>query len=187
MGACLLVFVSQWPVLSRQAYLDPSVPLDARMGGALMAWLFIVPLAAYVMAAASHLLAKVGGGRGTWFGARLALFWALLAASPLWLLNGLVAGFIGPGPALNLVGVIAWGVPRVLGRGALGSGTRKRRADGMTLTLNGLLGMVWRTVRNPREGATEVLSLGVPREALWPALALVVVLSILFAQPPRFS
>lgn len=52
----------------------------------------------------------------------------------------------------------------------------------MTLTLNGLLAMVWRTVRNPREGATEVLSLGIPREALWPALALVVVLSILFAQ-----
>jgi hypothetical protein len=51
----------------------------------------------------------------------------------------------------------------------------------MTLTLNSLLGMAWRTVRNPREGATEVLSLGVPREALWPALALVVVLSILFA------
>jgi hypothetical protein len=52
----------------------------------------------------------------------------------------------------------------------------------MTLTLNSLLAMVWRTVRNPREGATELLSLGVPREALWPALALVVVLSILFAQ-----
>jgi hypothetical protein len=109
MGGCFLVFVSQWPLLSRQAYLDPSIPLDARMGGALMAWLFIAPVAAYVMAAASHLLAKVFGGRGTWFGARLALFWALLAASPLWLLNGLVAGFIGPGPALNLVGVIAAG------------------------------------------------------------------------------
>ena len=109
MGACVLVFVSQWPVLSRQAYLDPSIPLDARMGGALMGWLFIAPVAAYVMAAASHLLAKVFGGRGTWFGARLALFWALLAASPLWLLNGLVAGFIGPGAALNLVGVIAVG------------------------------------------------------------------------------
>jgi hypothetical protein len=52
----------------------------------------------------------------------------------------------------------------------------------MTLTLNSLLAMAWRTVRNPREGATELLSLGVPREALWPALALVVVLSILFAQ-----
>lgn len=109
MGACFLMFVAQWPSLSRQAYLDPSVPLDARMGGALMGWLFIAPMAAYVIAAASHLLAKVVGGRGTWFGARLALFWALLAASPLWLLNGLVAGFIGPGLELNLVGLIAVG------------------------------------------------------------------------------
>jgi hypothetical protein len=109
MAACFLIFVAQWPLLSRQAYLDPSVPLDARMGGALMGWLFIAPMAAYVIAAASRLLARLFGGRGTWFGARLALFWALLAASPLWLLNGLVAGFIGPGAALNLVGLIAVG------------------------------------------------------------------------------
>lgn len=52
----------------------------------------------------------------------------------------------------------------------------------MTLTLNALLAMAWRTVRNAREGAEEVLSLGVPREALWTALLLVVVLSILLAQ-----
>lgn len=109
MGACLLVFVAQWPVLSRAAYLDPGVPLQARLAGALMAWLFIVPVAAYVLAAASHLAARLAGGRGTWFGARLALFWALLAASPLWLLNGLVGGFIGPGPALTLVGLVAVG------------------------------------------------------------------------------
>jgi hypothetical protein len=51
----------------------------------------------------------------------------------------------------------------------------------MTLTLNNLLAMAWRTVKNPREGAAEVLSLGIPREALWPALALVVVLSIILA------
>jgi hypothetical protein len=107
MGACFLVFVSQWPALSRQAWLDPEVPLDARLGGALMGWLFIAPMAAYVMAAATHVAARLIGGRGSWFGARLALFWALLAASPLWLLNGLVAGFIGPGPALNLVGLAA--------------------------------------------------------------------------------
>jgi hypothetical protein len=51
----------------------------------------------------------------------------------------------------------------------------------MTLTLNNLLAMAWRTVKNPREGAVELLSLGIPREALWPALALVVVLSIILA------
>jgi hypothetical protein len=54
--------------------------------------------------------------------------------------------------------------------------------DGMTLTLNSLVAMAWRTVKNPREGATEILSLGVPREALWLALALVVTISILLAQ-----
>lgn len=110
MGACGLIFVSQWPLLSRQAYLEPSVPFDARLGAALLAWLFIAPLAAYVMAAASHVLARLLGGSGSWFGARLALFWALLAASPLWLLNGLVAGFLGPGPALSFVGLVAIGV-----------------------------------------------------------------------------
>lgn len=110
MGACVLIFVAQWPVLSRQAFLDPTVPLEARLGAALLAWLFFVPLAAYLIAAATHVLARLLGGRGTWFGARLALFWALLAASPLWLLNGLVAGLVGPGPALTLVGAVAFGV-----------------------------------------------------------------------------
>ncbi len=106
-GACVLIFVAQWPLLSRQAHLDPSVPLDVRLGGALLGWLFIAPMAAYVIAALSHVLARIFGGTGSWFGARLALFWALLAASPLWLLNGLVAGLIGPGAALSLVGLVA--------------------------------------------------------------------------------
>lgn len=52
----------------------------------------------------------------------------------------------------------------------------------MTFTLNALVAMAWRTVKNPREGAAEVLSLGIPREALWPGLVLVVVLSVIFAQ-----
>ncbi|MER3352422.1 MAG: hypothetical protein RLQ73_00450, partial [Hoeflea sp. D1-CHI-28] len=39
------------------------------------------------------------------YGSRLALFWAFLAASPLLLLYGLVAGFIGPGAGLTGVGV----------------------------------------------------------------------------------
>jgi hypothetical protein len=106
-GACVLIFVAQWPLLSRQAHLDPSVPLDVRLGGALLGWLFIAPMAAYVFAALSHVLARIFGGAGSWFGARLALFWALLASSPLWLLNGLVAGLIGPGAALSAVGFVA--------------------------------------------------------------------------------
>ncbi|HCY98531.1 MAG: hypothetical protein A3D16_23215 [Rhodobacterales bacterium RIFCSPHIGHO2_02_FULL_62_130] len=106
MGASLLLFVAQWPSLSRAAFLDPSVPLDARMGGALMGCLFLVPLFAYALAALSHWIAKALGGQGSGYGARVALFWALLAVSPAVLFQGLIAGFIGPGAGLAAVGVI---------------------------------------------------------------------------------
>ena len=109
-AACVLIFVSRWPGLQRQAFLDESVPLEALLGGALLGWLFIAPLALYAIAALSHLAARAIGGQGSGFGARLALFWALLAASPLWLLNGLVAGFIGPGIQLTLTGALALAV-----------------------------------------------------------------------------
>ena len=104
-GACLLIFVAQWPGLARAAYIDPAFPLDARMGGALLGTLFLLPPIAYAVAALSHLVARLFGGAGSFFSARLALFWALLAVSPLMLLQGLVRGFIGPGPALTLVGL----------------------------------------------------------------------------------
>ena len=104
-GACLLIFVAQWPGLARAAYVDPAIPLDARMGGALLGTLFLLPPIAYGVAALSHLVARAFGGKGNFFTARLALFWALLAVSPLMLLQGLVRGFIGPGPALTLVGL----------------------------------------------------------------------------------
>jgi hypothetical protein len=106
MGACALMFVAQWPALSRAAALDPSVPLDARIGGALMATIFILPVVLYAVAAASHLLARLLGGKGTHAGARFALFWALLCAAPLSLLNGLVAGLLGPGMQSTLVGLV---------------------------------------------------------------------------------
>ncbi len=47
------------------------------------------------------------------------------------------------------------------------------------LSLGPLLRMARDTVSNPREGAETVLSLGVPRQALWLAFALVIVLSML--------
>ena len=101
--ACLLIFVAQMPRLARQAHLSDEIPLQALLTGALLGWLFMAPLFFYALAAVSHVVARGFGGAGGWFGARLALFWALLAASPLWLLHGLVAGFIGPGAALSAV------------------------------------------------------------------------------------
>jgi hypothetical protein len=106
LGASCLMFVAQWPSLSRAATLDPSVPLDARIGGALMATIFILPVVLYAIAAFSHLIARLLGGKGSHYGARLALFWSLLCVSPLFLLNGLVVGFLGQGTQSMVVGLI---------------------------------------------------------------------------------
>ena len=55
-------------------------------------------------------VARAMGGQGSWYGARLALFWALASISPLMLLQGLVSGMIGAGPAMWLVSVgVAFG------------------------------------------------------------------------------
>ncbi|MGI1661728.1 YIP1 family protein [Palleronia sp. KMU-117] len=107
MAGCVLMFVAQWPLLSRLAFEDPSVALDMRLGGALLGWVFIAPLALYLLAAAVHGVLRLFGGRANWYEARMALFWALLASTPLWLLNGLVAGFIGPGAGQTIVGGLA--------------------------------------------------------------------------------
>ena len=45
-----------------------------------------------------------------------------------------------------------------------------------------LMGMVMRTLQSPREGAHEVLAIGVPREAIWIVIAIVVVLSAFLGQ-----
>jgi hypothetical protein len=105
MGACIMVFISQWPVLARRAHLEDQ-DLQMLLGGSMMAWVFIAPLIFYVLAYIAYLVARVLGGTGSAYGARLALFWALLASSPLILLNGLVAGFIGQGPQLTVVGIL---------------------------------------------------------------------------------
>ena len=105
MAGCLIAFVARWPALARQAHISGD-DLNMLLGGALMAWLFIAPLVLYALAALSHLLAKLLRGQGDWYGARVALFWSLLASSPLMLLNGLIEGFVGPGPGLQLVGLL---------------------------------------------------------------------------------
>lgn len=105
MAGCAVTFVGQWPRLAREAHLNER-DLTPDMAGALMAWMIIAPLAFYVMAFVSHLVLRALGGANDAFSARLALFWSWLAASPLLLLNGLVAGFVGPGPGLTGVGAL---------------------------------------------------------------------------------
>lgn len=105
MAACVVVFIAQMPRLAREAHLSGQ-ELNMLLGGTLLAWVIIAPLIFYLLAGLSHLIARLLGGKGDWFGARLALFWAMLASSPLILLHGLVAGFVGPGAGLDIVGLL---------------------------------------------------------------------------------
>ncbi len=107
-AASLMIFIGQWPGAARAAHFAPDVPLQARLAGALMGAVFMLPPAAYALAAISHLTARLFGGHGSFYGARVALFWALLAVAPLTLLHGLAAGFLGPGPALMIVGAVVF-------------------------------------------------------------------------------
>ena len=106
MAACLVVFVAQLPRLAREAHLSGQ-DLNSLMGGALFGWLFLAPLFFYALSLLSYALMRLLGGVGSMFDARLVLFWAFFASTPLILLHGLTAGFIGPGPQLILVG-LAW-------------------------------------------------------------------------------
>ena len=109
MGACVILFVAQWPRLSREAHLTGQ-DINGLLAGALAGWLLFAPLGFYLLSWLLHLIMRVFRGQGPSFNARIAIFWGLLAATPLALLNGLVAGFIGPGPALTLAGVVWIGV-----------------------------------------------------------------------------
>ena len=112
MVSCFLIFVAQWPRLRRVAegYEPSPWPADINFEGMMtytfFASVIVLPLFMYGIAAVSHLIAKLFGGKGSWFGARLALFWTLLAMSPLILFYGLVRGLIGPGSQVVLVGAI---------------------------------------------------------------------------------
>jgi len=105
MGGCAVLFVSRWPALARQAHLE-GADLQMLMGAALLGLVFILPLMFYLIAFLVHGVARLVGGQGSAYGARLALFWAFLASAPVLLLYGLVAGFIGAGAALSAVGIL---------------------------------------------------------------------------------
>ncbi|HKK97865.1 MAG TPA: YIP1 family protein [Marivita sp.] len=109
MGACVILFIARWPALARQAHLEGQ-ELNMLLGGTLMATIFFAPLLFYALSLVAHGIARLLRGQGPSYYARVSLFWSLLASSPLVLLNGLVAGFIGPGLELTLVGVLWFAV-----------------------------------------------------------------------------
>lgn len=109
MAACLVVFVAQWPKISRDAHMNGE-EIYLPVYGALIGVVFALPILMYVVAAISQGLVRLLGGKGYGYGARLSLFWAFLAASPVLLLLGLVEGFIGAGQQVFVVKILWVGV-----------------------------------------------------------------------------
>jgi hypothetical protein len=127
-AASVLGFVSQLPRLvresrepnpnfdaqlveeARQAGMDVSdvvgLKFDAFISGAIMSWIFVVPILMYFLAWIIHGIARLIGGRGTGLRVRVAFFFSFLAVTPVLLLLGLTSGFVGPGPAETLVGLL---------------------------------------------------------------------------------
>ncbi|MDW4497855.1 YIP1 family protein [Sulfitobacter sp. D35] len=104
--ACALVFVALAPYQAREAALNPEGPLSVRLYWSAFLWIFVMPLLLYVVSTAIWLIFRLFGSRRTAYEVRLTLFWALLAASPVLLLLGLVLGLIGPGLQAQIVGVV---------------------------------------------------------------------------------
>jgi hypothetical protein len=103
----ILAFLAQYPRAAYNVQFDPQIPLAAVLLGKAYGLLLFIPFA-YGLAALSHLVARgLGAKGGTWYGARLAMFWSLVACTPLLLLQGLTFGIIGPGAQSLLVGVLA--------------------------------------------------------------------------------
>jgi hypothetical protein len=83
-----------------------STKFDALVSGALMGWIFVVPILMYLLAGLIHGAARLFGGRGTGLRVRVAVFFSFLAVTPILLLLGLTSGFVGPGPAETSVGLV---------------------------------------------------------------------------------
>ena len=112
MAGCLLIFVAQWPRLVR---LSEGIDLPAGaevqelsqlIAYSLVSWLIVWPLIFYIAAGITRILARVVRGKGTGYGARLAMFWAVLASTPAALLYGLLAGFNGETLGTQVVGAV---------------------------------------------------------------------------------
>jgi hypothetical protein len=105
MVGCFLMFVAQLPVMARLAFesqqlaaSDPDYEvrdLQMLIGSAFFGWLMLMPLVLYLLAGLSYVVMRIFTRRITGHGARLSLFWALLAASPVALLLGLLSGLNG--------------------------------------------------------------------------------------------
>lgn len=107
--ACILFFVAQLPELARVAHLsNGETPFFGLALGTFFGTLLLAPIVFYVFASLTHYIARLFGGCGRPTDARLAMFWGLLAASPLVLVQGLMSGFLGQSAAAGGVALICF-------------------------------------------------------------------------------
>jgi len=100
-----LLFLHLTPFLKREAMAHPEVGFTPRLYALGLGLMACVPLF-YLLAAVGHLIARTMGGRGGYYGGRLALFWAGLATSPALLLHGLVLGVVGISGVTSVTGLL---------------------------------------------------------------------------------
>jgi hypothetical protein len=105
----IVTFIAQWPDAARVSALNPEIPIAAQLLPRALALLATIPVW-YLLAALGRLVARALGGQGGWYEARLALFWTLVTISPMILMVGLVAGMIGAGAQLTILGAVTFAV-----------------------------------------------------------------------------
>jgi len=82
MAACAIAFIARLPGQVAQYHPTADAPVEAFFASALVAGLIFAPLLFYILALIGHAIARLAGGTGNGQGARLALFWPLLALQP---------------------------------------------------------------------------------------------------------
>ena len=102
--ACGALFLMQIPLRFEGAAAGGDMVRD--LSYAFFTSMMLLPLILYALAAFVHLLARLLGGKGSWYSARLAVFWSLLAICPLALIWAVVKGFYGD---TLITSLLSWG------------------------------------------------------------------------------
>lgn len=146
MLACGLLCLASMPGAVRASRaIEADDPLSGAVAAYLFAYLFVLPLVAYGVAALLRLVAQRFGGTGSYLAMRSALFWTLLAGAPIALGLALLRVFAeaAPGagllPMVTLLGYAGLGIWIWLLAGAIAAA----EGFGSTMRVGGVIAVVF--------------------------------------------